>query len=76
MIPEVVEWEGDIGGKASAKVSDETTEVDSYPTPATNDGIERVLAKPVRPPTMQSPPIVYAGYADYGGGESNVQQIR
>ena len=34
------------------------------PTPATNEGIERVLAKPVRPPTMHKPPMVYAGTAD------------
>lgn len=33
----------------------------SYPIPATNEGMERVLANPVNPPTIQRPPMAYAG---------------
>lgn len=33
----------------------------THPTPATREGIDRVLAKPVTPPTIHKPPMVYAG---------------
>lgn len=33
----------------------------SYPTPATNEGMERVLANPVNPPAIQRLPMAYAG---------------
>lgn len=37
----------------------------AYPTPATKDGMDRVRANPVTPPTRQRLPMTYAGYADY-----------
>jgi hypothetical protein len=38
-------------------------------TPATRDGMERVRAYPVTPPTIHRVPIIYAGTADWQSRE-------
>lgn len=37
---------------------------DTYPTPATREGMDRVRAYPVTPPTIHKVPITKAGTAD------------
>jgi hypothetical protein len=48
----------------------------TYLTPATRDGMERVRAYPVTPPTMHRVPMTNAGIADYRRGVKYVGKGR
>ncbi|KAK7685665.1 hypothetical protein QCA50_011009 [Cerrena zonata] len=56
-------------GRWRFSLKEAANSIATYPTPATREGILRLLAKPMHPPTMQRLPMTKAGFADFLNGK-------